>query len=84
MGDVVLRRRRRVVLLVRWLPEHVKIMFINGATLLDPVPPVTPVGMGKATRGVEVASDEDLDEQQLAAWMRQATSVPSVGRSKKR
>ena len=64
--------------------DHVKIMFINGATLLDPVPPVTPVGTGRATRGVEVASEEDLDEQQLAAWMRQATSVPGVGRSKKR
>ena len=33
---------------------HVKLMFINGATLLDPVPPVTPTGMGKATRGVEL------------------------------
>ena len=26
---------------------HVKLMFVNGATLLDPVPPVTPTGMGK-------------------------------------
>ena len=31
---------------------HVKLMFINGTTL-EPVPPVTPVGMGKATRGVQ-------------------------------
>ena len=29
---------------------RVKLMFING-TALKPVPPVTPVGMGKATRG---------------------------------
>ena len=58
---------------------HVKLMFINAATLLDPVPPVTPIGMGKATRGVELASVDDIDEQQIAEWMRQATSVPGVG-----
>jgi hypothetical protein len=58
---------------------HVKLMFINGATLLDPVPTVTPVGMGKATRGVELETVEDLDEGQVAAWMRQVTSVPGIG-----
>ncbi len=58
---------------------HVKLMFVNGATLLDPVPPVTPIGMGKATRGVEPASLEDLDERQVAIWMRQITSAPGVG-----
>jgi hypothetical protein len=58
---------------------HVKLMFVNGAVLLDPVPPVTPVGMGKATRGVELESLEDIDEPQLAAWMRQVTAVPGVG-----
>src|SRR3954469_25431129 len=35
---------------------HVKLMFINGAAVLEPVPPVTPVGMGKSTRGVELES----------------------------
>src|ERR1700743_3843873 len=40
---------------------HVKLMFINGSTLLDPVPPVTPVGMGKATRGVELTAIEAMD-----------------------
>jgi hypothetical protein len=58
---------------------HVKVMFINGATVLDPVPPVTPTGMGKATRGVELASVDDIDEQQVAEWMRQVTSVPGLG-----
>ena len=58
---------------------HVKLMFVNGAVLLDPVPPVTPVGMGKATRGDELESVSDLDEHQVAAWMRQVTSVPGVG-----
>jgi hypothetical protein len=62
---------------------HVKLMFINGATLLDPVPPVTPIGMGKATRGVEPASLDELDEQQVAIWMKQVTSVPGVGRKRR-
>jgi hypothetical protein len=62
--------------------NHVKLMFINGVTL-TPVPPVTPVAMGKATRGVELTSFEDLDEPQLAAWMKQITAAPGVG-SKKR
>jgi hypothetical protein len=57
----------------------VKLMFVNGVAL-EPVPPVTPVGMGKATRGVELQSVDDLDEQQVAAWMKQATSVPGVGK----
>lgn len=59
--------------------RHVKLMFVNGAAL-DPVPPVTPVGMGRATRGVELETLEDLDREQVAAWMRQATSVPGVGK----
>ncbi|MFF1829952.1 DUF1801 domain-containing protein [Paenarthrobacter sp. NPDC058040] len=57
---------------------HVKLMFINGVNL-HPVPPVTPVGMGKATRGVEIGSLDDIDEGQLVEWMKQVTSVPGVG-----
>ena len=60
---------------------HVKLMFINGAAL-HPVPPVTPVGMGKATRGVELKSLGDLNERQIAAWMKEVTSVPGVGGKK--
>ncbi|MFC7300357.1 DUF1801 domain-containing protein [Cognatiluteimonas weifangensis] len=59
--------------------SHVKLMFINGMTL-EPVPPVTPVAMGKSTRGVELASLDDIDERQLVAWMRQVTAVPGVGK----
>ncbi|WP_449372613.1 DUF1801 domain-containing protein [Arthrobacter psychrolactophilus] len=62
---------------------HVKVMFINGAMLLDPVPPVTPIGMGKATRGVELESIDDLDEKQLEAWMRQIAAVPGIGGKKR-
>lgn len=57
---------------------HVKLMFINGAAL-EPVPPVAPVGMGKSTRGVELESMDDIDERQIAAWMKQVASVPGVG-----
>ena len=60
----------------------VKLMFVNGNTL-DPVPPVTPVAMGKATRGVELETVADLDEVQVADWMRQITSRPGVGRGKR-
>lgn len=62
---------------------HVKLMFIRG-TDLKPEPPVTPVAMGKATRGVELASAKDLDERQLAAWMKQAATMPFVSAAKKK
>lgn len=58
---------------------HVKLMFING-TALVPVPPVTPVGMGRSTRGVEIESLDHIDASQIAAWMKQVTSVPGVGK----
>ena len=54
---------------------HVKVMFIRG-TALDPEPPVTPIGMGKQTRGVDLASVDDLDEAQLASWIQQAAAMP--------
>jgi hypothetical protein len=62
--------------------DHVKLMFVNGVTLA-PVPPVTPVAMGKATRGVELRVADDLDERQVAAWMRQITTAPGVGGTKR-
>ena len=61
---------------------HVKLMFVNGAALV-PVPPVTPVAMGKSTRGVELESVDDLDESQIAEWMKQVTAVPGVGGKKR-
>ena len=62
--------------------KHVKLMFVNGVTL-TPVPPVTPVAMGRSTRGVELESVGDLDERQIAAWMRQVAAVPGVGGKKR-
>jgi len=62
---------------------HVKLMFIRG-TELEPEPPVTPIGMGKSTRGVELASVDDLDEPVVASWMKQAATMPFVGGKKQR
>ncbi len=61
---------------------HQKLMFIRG-TDLEPEPPVAPIGMGKATRGVELASLEDLDERVVASWMQQAATMPFVGGKKR-
>ena len=61
---------------------HLKLMFVNGAALV-PVPPVTPVAMGKSTRGVELESVDDLDKRQIAEWMKQVAAVPGVGGKKR-
>jgi hypothetical protein len=57
---------------------HVKLMFIRG-TELEPEPPVTPIGMGKATRGVELRSARELREPEAAAWMKQSAAMPFFG-----
>jgi hypothetical protein len=61
---------------------HLKLMFIRG-TEIKPEPPVTPIGMGKSTRGVELASLDDFDEQQVASWMKQAATMPFAGGKKR-
>ena len=61
---------------------HVKLTFGRG-TSLDPVPPMSPIGMGKQSRGVDLASIDDLDERQVAAWMTQATAIPGFGGKKR-
>jgi hypothetical protein len=58
---------------------HVKLTF-GHVTSLAPVPPVTPIGMGKSSRGVHLASLDDLDEHQIAEWMKQATAIPGFGK----
>ena len=62
---------------------HLKLMFIRGNEL-RPEPPVTPIGMGKATRGVELAAIGELDEDQVLLWMAQAAEKPFVGGKKKK
>ena len=61
---------------------HVKLTFGRG-TSLTPVPPITPIGMGKDSRGVNLASVDDLDERQAASWMKQATAIPGFGKKKR-
>ena len=58
---------------------HVKLTFGRG-TSLTPVPPVTPIGMGKASRGVDLTSLDDIDDTQLASWMQQAAALPGFGK----
>jgi hypothetical protein len=62
---------------------HVKVMFIRG-TDLKPEPPVTPVAMGKATRGVELKTLAALNERQVVAWMKQAATMPFVSAAKRK
>jgi hypothetical protein len=58
---------------------HVKLTFGRGTSLM-PVPPAEPIGMGKASRGVELASLGDIDERQVADWMTQAAAIPGFGK----
>ena len=60
---------------------HVKVMFIKG-TDLEPEPPVKPIAMGKATRGVAIATRDELDEAQMTSWMRQAATMPPIAASR--
>jgi len=55
--------------------DHVKITFLHGTKLV----PVPPVGTGKYTRGIDVERAADLDERQVAAWIRQASKFPGLG-----
>jgi hypothetical protein len=61
---------------------HVKLMFIRG-TELEPEPPVTPIGMGKSTRGLELTLVDDLDDRLVASWMKQAAAMPFYGAKKR-
>ena len=58
---------------------HVKLTFGRG-TSLTPEPPMTPIGMGKASRGVDLETLADIDEEQIASWMRQAAAMPGFGK----
>lgn len=61
---------------------HVKLTFGRGMSL-TPVPPAVPIGMGKDSRGVELASERAIDERQVAAWMTQAAAMPGFGGAKR-
>jgi hypothetical protein len=53
--------------------KYLKLSFLNGASL-DPLPPVGSKVAG--VRCLHVHEDEELDEAQLASWIRQASELP--------
>jgi hypothetical protein len=53
--------------------NYVKVAFFRG-TLLRPVPPGE--SKDKYTRYVDIHEDDQLDEAQLATWVRQAAALP--------
>lgn len=59
--------------------DHVKVTFLHGASLR----PVPPVGTAKYVRGVDLESGADMDEAQLAKWIKQASTMPGLGAGKK-
>ncbi|HOX57750.1 MAG TPA: DUF1801 domain-containing protein [Candidatus Paceibacterota bacterium] len=56
--------------------RYVKVAFFQG-TLLHPVPPG---GKAKDARWIDIHED-DLDEAQMAAWIRQAAALPGWGKT---
>jgi hypothetical protein len=53
--------------------NYVKVAFFRGASL-DPVPPVD--SQHKYVRYLHIHQDEQLDEAQFAAWVKQASHLP--------
>jgi hypothetical protein len=56
--------------------RYVKVTFFRGTSLR----PVLPGGKGKDARWIDIRED-DLDEAQMAAWVRQAAEIPGWGKS---
>ncbi|MFK0690296.1 DUF1801 domain-containing protein [Mesorhizobium sp. IMUNJ 23033] len=53
--------------------KYVKVAFFRGA-LLHPVPPGA--SKTKDTRYLDIHEDDELDEAQFAAWVKQASQLP--------
>ena len=53
--------------------QYIKVTFLNGASL-EPVPPGS--GKDKDARWIDIYENE-LDEAQMAEWVRQASILPS-------
>jgi hypothetical protein len=71
--------RRLDALIVRTVPgvqtftNYVKVAFFRGASL-RPVPPGQ--SRQKEVRYVDIRKDDQLDEAQMATWIRQAAALP--------
>ena len=55
--------------------KHVKVNFFRGVSLK----PQPPSGEGKDLRAIDLRSAEELDETQMADWVRQAAKLPGWG-----
>ena len=53
--------------------HYVKVTFFRGTSLR----PVPPGGQGKEARGIDIREDDQLDEAQMATWVKQAAALPS-------
>ena len=53
--------------------NYVKVAFLRGASL-RPVPPGA--SKSKDTRYLDIHEDDQLDEAQFAAWVKQASELP--------
>ncbi len=56
--------------------NYVKVTFFQGTSLR----PVPPGGKAKEARWIDI-HENDLDEAQMAPWIRQATTLPGWGKS---
>ena len=52
--------------------RYVKVTFFRGTSLR----PVPPGGTGKDARWIDIHEEDDLDEVQMAAWVKQAAALP--------
>ena len=58
--------------------KYVKVAFFNGASL-DPVPPGE--SKDENVRYLNIYEDDQFDEEQFAAWVKQASQLPGWGTS---
>jgi hypothetical protein len=58
---------------VHTFTNHVKLAFFRG-TSLNPIPPGA--SKSKTTRYLDIREDDNIDETQLASWVKQAKQLP--------
>jgi hypothetical protein len=58
--------------------KYVKVAFFNG-TSLDPIPPGE--SKDENVRYLNIYEDDQFDEQQFSAWVKQASRLPGWGKS---
>ena len=63
----------RVLNLFHTFTHYVKVVFFRG-TSLRPVPPGA--SKGKDTRYIDIHEGDELDEVQMATWVKQAAALP--------